>query len=85
MSDSALHLVQAAELTRTVATRQLIGRAEGILMERHRVTAEQAFDMLVRVSQHRNTKLRDIAERLVRSGRLDESTAAPAPRVPGRA
>jgi GAF domain-containing protein len=57
---------------RTVATRQLIGRAEGILMERHKVTAEQAFAMLVRVSQHRNTKLRDIAERLVHSGRLDE-------------
>ena len=59
-------------LSRTVATRQLVGRAEGILMERHRVTAEQAFEMLVRVSQHRNTKLRDIADRLVRSGRLDE-------------
>lgn len=58
--------------SRTVATRQLIGRAEGILMERHRVTAEQAFAMLVRVSQHRNLKLRDIAERLVLSGRLDE-------------
>jgi AmiR/NasT family two-component response regulator len=41
-------------------------------MERHRVTAEQAFEMLVRVSQHRNTKLRDVADRLVRSGRLDE-------------
>ena len=59
-------------LARTVATRQLIGRAEGILMERHKVTAEQAFSMLVRVSQHRNAKLRDIAERLVLSGRLDE-------------
>lgn len=58
---------------RTVATRQLIGRAEGILMERHKVTAEQAFEMLVRVSQHRNTKLRDIAERLVLSGRLEEA------------
>ena len=57
---------------RAVATRQLIGRAEGILMERHKVTSEQAFAMLVRVSQHRNTKLRDIAERLVISGRLDE-------------
>ena len=57
---------------RTVATRQLIGRAEGILMERHRVTAAQAFSMLVRVSQHRNMKLREIAERLVLSGRLEE-------------
>ena len=72
-------------LSRTVETRQLIGRAEGILMERHRVTAEQAFAMLVRVSQHRNTKLRDIADRLVRSGRLDEPRPdAAAPELPGR-
>ena len=59
-------------LARSVATRQLIGRAEGILIERHRVTPEQAFAMLVRVSQHRNVKLREIAERLVLSGRLDD-------------
>lgn len=58
---------------RSVATRQLIGRAEGILMERHKVTAEQAFQMLVRVSQHRNTKLRDIAEGLVLSGKLGDA------------
>ncbi|MBM9475575.1 GAF and ANTAR domain-containing protein [Nakamurella flavida] len=65
--------VQRREVAaRTVATRQLVGRAEGILMERHRVTAEHAFQMLVRVSQHRNVKLRDVADRLVHSGRLDD-------------
>jgi GAF domain-containing protein len=63
---------ERAGSARSVATRQLVGRAEGILMERHRVTAEQAFAMLVRVSQDRNTKLRDLAEELVHSGRLDE-------------
>lgn len=63
---------------RSVATRQLIGRAEGILMERHRVTAEQAFAMLVRVSQHHNIKLREVAEQLVHSGRLDEVPASSA-------
>lgn len=68
----------AARLTRTVATRQLIGMAQGILIERHRLTADQAFALLVRVSQHRNTKLRDIADRLVDSGRLD----APADDIP---
>ena len=57
-------------LARSVATRQLIGQAQGILMERHKVTADQAFAMLVQVSQHSNTKLRDIAERLVHSGML---------------
>ena len=63
---------QKQRLVRSVETRQLIGRAEGILMERHRVTAEQAFEMLIRVSQQHNTKLRNIAERLVLSGRLDD-------------
>lgn len=63
---------QKASAARKVASRQLIGRAEGILMERHKVTAEQAFGMLVRASQQRNTKLRDIAERLVLSGQLGE-------------
>jgi len=60
-----------AGLTRTAVTRQLIGQAQGILMERHKVTPDQAFAMLVRVSQHRNDKLRHVAERLVHSGHLD--------------
>lgn len=51
-------------------TRELIGQAQGILMERHKVTSDQAFALLVRVSQQQNTKLRDIAEQLVHSGAL---------------
>ncbi|MCW2777249.1 MAG: histidine kinase [Frankiales bacterium] len=64
---------------RSVATRQVIGRAEGIIMERHKVTAEQAFAMLVRISQHRNVKLREIAEGLVLSGRLEQPPGATGP------
>ncbi len=60
---------------RKVATRQLIGRAEGILMERYRVSDKQAFSMLVRVSQDRHVKLRDIAEQLVLTGQFQ--TAPP--------
>ncbi len=59
-----------AGLERSVATRQLIGQAQGILMERHKLTADGAFALLVRISQHRNTKLRDVADALVRSGDL---------------
>ena len=39
-------------------------------MERHKVTADAAFALLVRASQHNNVKLRDLAERLVRSGEM---------------
>lgn len=61
---------QHDRMVRAVATQQLIGQAQGILMERHKVTDQEAFSMLVRVSQDSNTKLRDIAGRLVSSGEL---------------
>ncbi|MDI3406923.1 GAF and ANTAR domain-containing protein [Streptomyces cavernicola] len=56
-------------LEAAVASRQAIGEACGILMERHGTTSRQAFDMLVRASQHMNVKLRLIAEAVVRTGR----------------
>ncbi len=72
-----------AGLARSVATRQLIGQAEGMLMERHKLTADEAFAMLVRVSQNGNVKLRDVAEQLVRSGSLRDVEPPPtAPKLP---
>jgi AmiR/NasT family two-component response regulator len=49
-------------------TREIIGEAKGILMERERITSDQAFDVLRRASQHLNLKLRDIAQSLVDTG-----------------
>ena len=57
-------------LQQAVATRQLIGQAQGILMERHKITGNRAFALLVRHSQQENIKLRELSERLVRSGEL---------------
>jgi GAF domain-containing protein len=48
--------------------RDVIGQAKGILMERHKVTAEQAFEMLIRASQALNVKLRDVAAQLAATG-----------------
>ena len=59
-----------ATLTHTIETRELIGQAQGILMERHKITSDKAFALLIRVSQQKNMKLRDIAEQLVLSGAL---------------
>lgn len=59
-----------AHLTRAVSTRDLIGQAKGILMERHKITGDRAFALLVRASQHSNTRLVEVAEHLVRSGSL---------------
>lgn len=60
-----------ADLENALKTREVIGQAQGILIERHRLTAEQAFSLLVAASQRRNVKLREIAEDLVHSGGLD--------------
>jgi transcriptional regulator with GAF, ATPase, and Fis domain len=51
-----------------MTTRNLIGQAQGILMERFKMTAEQAFAVLARVSQQTNVKLRDVAQRLIDTG-----------------
>ncbi len=50
--------------------RDLVGQAKGILMERHRLTAAQAFAVLARVSQEKNRKLVDIARELADSGAM---------------
>ena len=53
-----------------VATRDLIGQAKGILMERYGITAGQAFIMLVQVSTKTNAKLLVVAEELATTGSL---------------
>lgn len=58
------------QLLRAMATRDLVGQAKGILMERHKLTGAQAFSVLVRYSQHSNTKLHEVAQHLVDSGEL---------------
>ena len=59
---------QNVNLQAALVSRELIGQAQGILMERERVSAEQAFDILRRASQHLNEKLRDVAQNLVETG-----------------
>ncbi len=54
-------------------TRAVIEQAKGILMERHRMTEDQAFTALARTSQNRNVKLREVARELVDTGLLPGS------------
>ncbi|MFD7658333.1 ANTAR domain-containing protein [Actinosynnema sp. NPDC059797] len=65
---AAEHADVERQLRHAVRSNQVIGQAVGILMERHRLTDRAAFDRLVTTSQHRNTKLRDLARRLVETG-----------------
>lgn len=50
-----------------LASRDVIGQAKGMLMERFDIDAAAAFDLLKRLSQESNTKLVDIAEKVVAS------------------
>jgi len=59
---------RTANLRVALATREMIGQAQGILMERERITADEAFDVLRRASQHLNLKLREVAQALVETG-----------------
>ena len=56
-----------------LGTREVIGQAQGILMERERITPGQAFDILRHASQHLNRKLRDVAQDLVDTGERPEA------------
>jgi anti-anti-sigma factor len=57
-------------LARALTTRDVIGQAKGVLMERHKITAEQAFLLLNRASCARNIKLRILAQRVADTGEL---------------
>ena len=57
-----------ANLERAVESHRLVGQAMGILIERHRIVSEEAFDILRRASQDNNVKLREVAMRVIESG-----------------
>ncbi|NUR17181.1 MAG: response regulator [Dermatophilaceae bacterium] len=61
------------QLEQAIESHRLIGHAVGVLIERHRITAKQAFEMLRQASLHRNIKLREIAARVVESGQDPDS------------
>jgi AmiR/NasT family two-component response regulator len=66
----ATELTKLANLQGALASRQVIGRAEGVLMEREHITAHAAFDLLREASQHLNTKLREVAQQVVDTGEV---------------
>ena len=57
-------------LQTALESRAVIDQAKGILIERYKLTADQAFQLLARASMTTNRKLRDIADHLVRTGEL---------------
>ncbi|WP_246182766.1 ANTAR domain-containing protein [Mycolicibacterium grossiae] len=62
-----------AQFDRALASRDVIGQAEGILMHRENLSSTAAFALLLKTSQNSNLKLVDIARWLVdeHNNRLD--------------
>jgi GAF domain-containing protein len=70
-----MHVYQSAHtmaenLRTALESRAVIDQAKGILMERHKLTADEAFQALTRTSMNANRKVRDVADHLVHTGEL---------------
>ena len=58
------------QMDAAVDSRDLIGQAKGILVERYKISSHEVFRLLVVASQTTNIKLYDVAEFLVRTDAL---------------
>jgi GAF domain-containing protein len=61
---------ERAGLRKALRSRQVIGVAQGLLMQRFNLSLDQSFEVLRRYSQNQNLKLRELAEQLVIEGRI---------------
>jgi hypothetical protein len=59
-----LSQLREAQLREAMKTRDVIGQAKGILMNRRGIDADEAFDLLRRTSQDLNVKLAELAHTL---------------------
>ena len=64
------HLETALQTNRQIAI------AIGILMARRAMTADEAFDLLRKISQGGNRRIRDLADDIVYTGELPEDVAS---------
>lgn len=84
----AVHATEAMSKARLVSglqaameSRHLIGIAQGILAVRYDISYEAAFEVLHRYSNDTNTKLREVAARVVEERDLPTAEIVPEPRA----
>jgi GAF domain-containing protein len=73
---AAAYADKVTNLNRAIESRQVIGQATGILMERHRLSPKQAFDTMVTASQEAHLKLRELALRINETGEDPDSVTS---------
>ncbi|MGY1688394.1 ANTAR domain-containing protein [Geodermatophilus sp. SYSU D00867] len=71
---------RTAHLGVALDSRDVVGQAEGVLVERHRITADTAFGVLVRASQDTGREVRDVARLVTETGEAPAGTPADGPR-----
>ena len=79
-ANAALHRSTARlvdQLQNAVASRGVIEQAKGLVMGQLHCSPQDAFDVLVRASQHQNRKLRDVAAALVADSQRDSPAGRP--------
>ncbi|GAA3395797.1 GAF and ANTAR domain-containing protein [Cryptosporangium minutisporangium] len=64
------HRDLAEQLREAIRSRSVIDQAMGVLMAQRKITADAAFGLLRDASQHRNVKLRLVAQEVVDTGTL---------------
>ncbi|WP_051425626.1 GAF and ANTAR domain-containing protein [Jiangella gansuensis] len=73
---------ESTTLREAIDARHRIGVAQGILMERYGLSAQQAFDVLRRYSRDNNVKLGQVAREVVETRSLPGWAAGPTNRPP---
>ena len=68
LADAERAAGREAQLKEAVASHRVVGQAVGILVERHRLLPDEAFTRLRKASQDKNLRVRDLAERILRTG-----------------
>lgn len=68
-------------LHRALESRDIIGQAKGVLMERERLTGEEAFGRLRELSNHHNIKVRELARHIAETGELPTDRVSASRRV----
>ncbi|MDQ3932679.1 MAG: GAF and ANTAR domain-containing protein, partial [Actinomycetota bacterium] len=53
-----------------IQSRDVIGQAKGIIMERQGLSADAAFNLLREISQRENRRIRDLADEIARTGEI---------------
>ncbi len=75
---SAAHLLERSEnLERALASNRDIGTAIGVLMGQHKLTRDQAYDLLRIASQNTNRKLHEVALDVIDTGAVDVTPHGP--------